>query len=304
MGLYIAMLAYTDLQHYSRPPHVITISPPAVILILNYVPSKNFFFFFQAEDGIRDLIVTGVQTCALPIWLAGGHQDERLDRASRADPAGPPGDLRAVSHPRLAARARHRRSASRDRDGHAPGPEARRQDLSRLRAKRARTPARRAVQCAPTPRRPRLDAARVAGGRAEARHPRVHDPQRAGAHEEAQGRPAVAGARPPARPDGRAGPAARPSRPIACRLRPSCASGSARPPVTFPRSWYVRPTPVSCMCSPTVRGPGCGIRSWRRSRSGWRSRESPPCGTSSPTWSSGRDAPIRPPWRRPRFAPR
>src|SRR2546426_10932977 len=28
-----------------------------------------FFFFFQAEDGIRDYKVTGVQTCALPIWL-------------------------------------------------------------------------------------------------------------------------------------------------------------------------------------------------------------------------------------------
>src|SRR3990170_7395685 len=26
------------------------------------------FFFFQAEDGIRDDLVTGVQTCALPIW--------------------------------------------------------------------------------------------------------------------------------------------------------------------------------------------------------------------------------------------
>src|SRR2546430_8547078 len=26
-------------------------------------------FFFQAEDGIRDLTVTGVQTCALPIWV-------------------------------------------------------------------------------------------------------------------------------------------------------------------------------------------------------------------------------------------
>src|SRR6266496_1597972 len=26
-----------------------------------------FFFFFQAEDGIRDLYVTGVKTCALPI---------------------------------------------------------------------------------------------------------------------------------------------------------------------------------------------------------------------------------------------
>src|SRR5437016_12497798 len=27
-----------------------------------------FFFFFQAEDGIRDWSVTGVQTCALPIF--------------------------------------------------------------------------------------------------------------------------------------------------------------------------------------------------------------------------------------------
>ena len=26
-----------------------------------------YFFFFQAEDGIRDDLVTGVQTCALPI---------------------------------------------------------------------------------------------------------------------------------------------------------------------------------------------------------------------------------------------
>src|SRR2546430_13230229 len=34
------------------------------------------FFFFQAEDGIRDLTVTGVQTCALPIFWNGhsaGH---------------------------------------------------------------------------------------------------------------------------------------------------------------------------------------------------------------------------------------
>src|SRR2546427_8645399 len=32
---------------------------------------RGYFFFFQAEDGIRDLTVTGVQTCALPIstWL-------------------------------------------------------------------------------------------------------------------------------------------------------------------------------------------------------------------------------------------
>src|SRR5437764_61469 len=30
------------------------------------------FFFFQAEDGIRDTSVTGVQTCALPIYLEEG----------------------------------------------------------------------------------------------------------------------------------------------------------------------------------------------------------------------------------------
>src|SRR5256886_5126368 len=37
-----------------------------------------FFFFFQAEDGIRDLTVTGVQTCALPISSDGtGKTAER-----------------------------------------------------------------------------------------------------------------------------------------------------------------------------------------------------------------------------------
>src|SRR5687767_15898912 len=30
-----------------------------------------YAFFFQAEDGIRDKLVTGVQTCALPIWAWG-----------------------------------------------------------------------------------------------------------------------------------------------------------------------------------------------------------------------------------------
>src|SRR5260370_12468950 len=30
--------------------------------------SASEIFFFQAEDGIRDSSVTGVQTCALPIW--------------------------------------------------------------------------------------------------------------------------------------------------------------------------------------------------------------------------------------------
>src|SRR3712207_7413924 len=37
--------------------------------VLLYICSCVFFFFFQAEDGIRDIGVTGVQTCALPICL-------------------------------------------------------------------------------------------------------------------------------------------------------------------------------------------------------------------------------------------
>src|SRR5207248_4158627 len=52
-----------------------------------------FFFFFQAEDGIRDRTVTGVQTCALPIylhfelgsqlWL--GFRIDQLDRIESTD---------------------------------------------------------------------------------------------------------------------------------------------------------------------------------------------------------------------------
>src|SRR3989337_1010812 len=34
------------------------------------------FFFFQAEDGIRDATVTGVQTCALPICHPVGREQE------------------------------------------------------------------------------------------------------------------------------------------------------------------------------------------------------------------------------------
>src|SRR5437868_14944979 len=37
--------------------------------VLNSIVYFLFFFFFQAEDGIRDRNVTGVQTCALPIYL-------------------------------------------------------------------------------------------------------------------------------------------------------------------------------------------------------------------------------------------
>src|SRR2546422_6030341 len=47
----------------------------SLLLIFVHVQCKSLvclvcFFFFQAEDGIRDVAVTGVQTCALPISLA------------------------------------------------------------------------------------------------------------------------------------------------------------------------------------------------------------------------------------------
>src|SRR2546430_13009871 len=38
------------------------------------------FFFFQAEDGIRDLTVTGVQTCALPIFGNGVREAMKWGR--------------------------------------------------------------------------------------------------------------------------------------------------------------------------------------------------------------------------------
>src|SRR5256885_2829061 len=41
------------------------------------------FFFFQAEDGIRDYKVTGVQTCALPISSFDHSDDARLASAWR-----------------------------------------------------------------------------------------------------------------------------------------------------------------------------------------------------------------------------
>src|SRR2546426_2516335 len=47
------------------------------------------FFFFQAEDGIRDYKVTGVQTCALPIY-------DRIDLRSRGDVDGPQPSLKRI----------------------------------------------------------------------------------------------------------------------------------------------------------------------------------------------------------------
>src|SRR5260221_2895547 len=56
-----------------------------------------FFFFFQAEDGIRDHCVTGVQTCALPIsvrFLIVGDGSDREWLSQNLAAADLPGILR------------------------------------------------------------------------------------------------------------------------------------------------------------------------------------------------------------------
>src|SRR2546429_768212 len=53
-----------------------------------------FFFFFQAEDGIRDVAVTGVQTCALPIWMVFALIRRRWAKGPLARSGQPPGTPR------------------------------------------------------------------------------------------------------------------------------------------------------------------------------------------------------------------
>src|SRR5256884_5533306 len=61
--------------------------------------SSLFFFFFQAEDGIRDVAVTGVQTCALPIsgWRFPARRANR-QRCSCHSQQFPPGKFSRPSH--------------------------------------------------------------------------------------------------------------------------------------------------------------------------------------------------------------
>src|SRR5256884_1174429 len=56
--------------------------------------ARLFFFFFQAEDGIRDVAVTGVQTCALPIWFS---ERGRSHPAPAKKPADAWDELRAAA---------------------------------------------------------------------------------------------------------------------------------------------------------------------------------------------------------------
>src|SRR5437762_11855737 len=75
-----------------------------------------FFFFFQAEDGIRDTSVTGVQTCALPI----SRRAAGVQQAPMPSPAGRSILLEPVRTGRR--RPRRRACAAGRAAGRAPFP--------------------------------------------------------------------------------------------------------------------------------------------------------------------------------------
>src|SRR5690606_40200427 len=95
----------------------------------------SVLFFFQAEDGIRDFHVTGVQTCALPIFVAGhalallafsrpplkwpiGIHEKRAEKASGAVLEWPATRTAALTMPASPVRSEERRVG---KDGRSRG---------------------------------------------------------------------------------------------------------------------------------------------------------------------------------------
>src|SRR5256886_14360954 len=121
-----------------------------------------YVFFFQAEDGIRDLTVTGVQACALPISSRGAARP-RARRARRRPPRparGPGAPRPARSRRRRPPRGAARGPSVRDRRRPPPAP-------SRGSPTRTPRPARRRARARPC-RRTRRSASR---GRARSSAP-------------------------------------------------------------------------------------------------------------------------------------
>src|SRR5256885_11315377 len=118
---------------------------------VNFKNLSHYFFFFQAEDGIRDYKVTGVQTCALPIsHRRRGHRHTRQRRGRRVcerlrvpglqgrpDVLGAAGGARAGGADHAPPRADTRRALASSTPAGAPG--GLRQGLERLTMQRART---------------------------------------------------------------------------------------------------------------------------------------------------------------------
>src|SRR2546425_8140674 len=96
-----------------------------VILIDSVLSRIVYFFFFQAEDGIRDKLVTGVQTCALPIC-------HRLHGGYPAEPGAPRPASGAVPSRPVAPRPDGRAAARADADRKEVRPSRRRSEERRV----------------------------------------------------------------------------------------------------------------------------------------------------------------------------
>src|SRR6202045_5028734 len=87
---------WRDHGFYLRAAIPLAITPHGPEATIAQESRQRSLFFFQAEDGIRDGHVPGVQTCALPIFHAdedphrvlGGPQSAESDRAKRASEIG------------------------------------------------------------------------------------------------------------------------------------------------------------------------------------------------------------------------
>src|SRR5258708_17696752 len=92
------------------------------LITIKYISSCSLFvcFFFQAEDGIRDDLVTGVQTCALPISGAAGRRGRVLRGGGRPVRPGLPGqpaaDRRGATGGRAGTAGRQRGDPGRGDD--------------------------------------------------------------------------------------------------------------------------------------------------------------------------------------------
>src|SRR3712207_8652813 len=76
-----------------------------------------FCFFFQAEDGIRDIGVTGVQTCALPIFeLPSNGAQIAARRAGECARANDRAGVASVYHPNVVLEDRRRGLRSRSEE--------------------------------------------------------------------------------------------------------------------------------------------------------------------------------------------
>src|SRR3712207_2209238 len=87
-------------------------------MVVRVCTNFDMFFFFQAEDGIRDIGVTGVQTCALPIWPGPRADRGEAELSGRIrlvtlDDAGPLAELLAANREFLAPWEPVRRSEER-----------------------------------------------------------------------------------------------------------------------------------------------------------------------------------------------